>query len=375
MIRLIQEEGFPDELKSLKSKGHLNGNLNNLAPFIDSDGIMRVGGRIDKSNLSFSQKHPALLPHHYFTDVLIREEHIKSMHGGIQTTFNILHQNFWVTSGRNTVKRVIYKCVTCARINPSIPQYIMGDLPKSRLSLERPFLVCGIDYCGPFYIKERRHRNRNKIKTFAAIFVCFATKAVHIELVSDLSTEAFMAALRRFFSRRGLSSDLYSDNATNIVGAKNEIVDIQNLLSSHEHNKSVERTLTNDNIAWHVIPPRSPHFGGLWEPAVRSFKHHLLRVVANTLLIHEDLLTLTTEIEAILNSRPLTPISSDPNDLSTLTPAHFLIGDSFRSMPERHLTEIPTARLSSWQRVQQMRQHFWSRWYKEYLHQLNVKKK
>ncbi|XP_033218177.1 uncharacterized protein LOC117173645 [Belonocnema kinseyi] len=211
MIRLIQEDGFPDELKSLKSKGHLNGNLNNVAPFIYSDGIMRVGGRIDKSNLSFSQKHAALLPHHYFTDVLIREEHIKSMH----------------------------------------------------------------------------------------------------------------------------------DNATNFVSANNEIVDIQNLLSSHEHNKSVEITLTNDNIAWHVIPPRSPHFGGLWEAAVRSFKHHLLRVVGNTLLTYEDLLTLITEIEAILNSRPPTPISSDPNDLSTLTPAHFLIGDSFRSMPERHLTEIP----------------------------------
>ena len=97
----------------------------------------------------------------------------------------------------------------------------MGDLPKKRLSLERPFLACGIDYCGPFFMKEKRHRNRNKIKIYVAIFVCFATKAVHIELVSDLTTEAFLAALRKFFSRRGLSSDIYSDNGTNFMGARN----------------------------------------------------------------------------------------------------------------------------------------------------------
>ena len=160
----------------------------------------------------------------------------------------------------------------------------MGDLPKGRLSLERPFLIAGVDYCGPFFIKEKRHRNRKKVKIFVAIFVCFATKAVHIEPVSDLTTEAFLATLNRFFSRRGLSSDLYSDNATNFVGAKNEIADIQRLLSSDKHNERVKQTLIDNRIAWHAIPPRSPHFGGLWEAAVKSFKQHLLRIVGNALL-------------------------------------------------------------------------------------------
>ena len=278
------------------------------------------------------------------------------MHGGTQTTLNALQQNFWIVNGRNAVKKVIHKCVICARAKPTSPQYVMGDLPKGRLSLERPFLIAGVDYCGPFFIKEKRHRNRKKVKIFVAIFVCFATKAVHIEPVSDLTTEAFLATLNRFFSQRGLSPDLYSDNATNFVGAKNEIADIQRLLSSDKHNERV-------------------NFGGLWEAAVKCFKHHLLRVVGNALLTYEEFSTLITEIEAILNSRPLTPLSSDPNDLSILTPGHFLIGDSLKGMPERQLQDLPSASLSSWQHVQQMRQHFWTRWHREYLHHLNVKKK
>ncbi|XP_033213758.1 uncharacterized protein LOC117170824 [Belonocnema kinseyi] len=181
----------------------------------------------------------------------------------------------------------------------------MGNLPKGHLSLERAFLVSGVDYCGPFVIKEKRNRNRNKIKIYAAILVCFATKAVHIQLVSDFTTEAILADLRRFFGRRGLSSDLYSDNGTNFVGARNEIEEIQELLLSHKHNERVRHTLSNDQIAWHVIPPHSPHFGELWEAAVKSFKHHILRVVSSTLLTYEEMLTLTTEIEPILNSQNL----------------------------------------------------------------------
>ena len=133
--------------------------------------------------------------------------------------------------------------------------------------------------------------------------------------------------------------------------------------------------LANHHINWHFIPPRSPHFGGLWEAAVKSFKYHLVRVIGNQLLTYEQFITLATEIEAILNSRPLTPLPSDPNDLSALSPGHFLIGDSLKGVPEQHLIGLPTGRLSSWQHVQQMKQHFWTRWSKEYLNELTVRKK
>ncbi|XP_076660655.1 uncharacterized protein LOC143364140 [Halictus rubicundus] len=133
--------------------------------------------------------------------------------------------------------------------------------------------------------------------------------------------------------------------------------------------------LANESIKWHVIPPRSPHFGGLWEAAVKSLKFHLTRVIGDTLLSYETLLTYINQIEAILNSRPLTPLSSDPNDLSVLTPAHFLIGDTLNGIPDYEISNIPSGRLSSWQHVQKMRHHFWQRWRKEYLHELTTRKK
>ncbi|XP_033218277.1 uncharacterized protein LOC117173746 [Belonocnema kinseyi] len=249
----------------------------------------------------------------------------------------------------------------------------MGELPKNRIVFERAFLHTGIDYCGPFSIKERKYQNRNKIKIYAAIFVCFATKAVHIEIVSDLTTEAFLACLKRFFARRGKGSNLYSDNATNFKGAQRELAEILNFLQ--ENNDKIYRVLADDEINWHFIPPRSPHFGGLWEAAVKSFKRHLVRVIGEKLLTYEQFTTVATEIEGILNSRPLAPISSDPNDLSTLTSGHFLIGDSITSVPEQNLLDLSPGRLSSWQQVQQIKQHFWARWHKEYLHELTVRKK
>ena len=156
---------------------------------------------------------------------------------------------------------------------------------------------------------------------------------------------------------------------------QNVIAEIFRLLNSEEHNEIIHRNLAGDSITWHVIPPRSPHFGGLWEAAVKSFKHHMLRVIGVRLLTYEELTTVVTKIEGILNSRPLTPVSSDPNDLTALTPGHFLISDSLTSMPGHDLKDMPSGRLASWQQVQQMKQHFWTRWNIEYLHELTVRKK
>ena len=189
-------------------------------------------------------------------------------------------------------------------------------------------------------------------------------KAVHIELVSDLITEAFLAALKRFFARRGKASHLFSDNAKTFVGANRELREVHSQLAN-DTSAIIRDYLTREQVTWHFIPPRAPHFGGIWEAAVKSMKKHLLKIIGNQLLTFETMNTYLIEIEAILNSRPITPISSNPNDLAALTPSHFLIGDVLTSTAEKSVTGV-TNSLSMWQHV---RQHFWTRWHKDYLNQ------
>lgn len=202
-----------------------------------------------------------------------------------------------------------------------------------------------------------------------------STKAAHLELVSDLTTESFIASLKRLFYRRGICRNIFLDNATNFVGANRELNDLYKLMQSNAHKETVNKFCNEQKINWNFIPPRSPHFGGLWESAVKVFKHHLIRTVGDTLLTFEQLETYVIEIEAILNSRPISPLSPDPNDLQPLTPGHFLIGGPLTSIPQIDFTETPTNRLSAWQHAQKLRHHFWKRWQKEYLHQLTVRNK
>ncbi|XP_017793544.1 PREDICTED: uncharacterized protein LOC108575292 [Habropoda laboriosa] len=372
---MLQRQHFAHDLRNLEKDREAQPKLQRLAPFIDKDGILRVGGRLRNSKIPFSAKHPIILPKTYSTALLIKHHHLMLLHSGVQATLYSMRRQYWPIDGRSQVWKVIKECVRCCRAQPPAVDYVMGNLPGDRVKQARPFTNVGVDCCGPFFIKQRRHRNRTRIKVYIAVFVCFAVKAVHLELVSDLTSEAFISALRRFIARRGFCSNIYSDNGSNFVGAYNALREVQNLLKSPEHHDRIHAFLVERNIQWHFIPPQTPHFGGLWEAAVKSFKNHFKRVAGSTLFTFEDMNTLIIEIEAVLNSRPLTPLSSDPNDFLVLTPAHFLIGESLTSLPERDVRDINTNRLSSWQHIQQMKQHFWARWHKEYLNELHNRTK
>ena len=221
----------------------------------------------------------------------------------------------------------------------------MGDLPPERVNIpSRPIENTGVDYAGPFYYKEGLRRATKYIKCYMAMFVCLATKAVHIEISADLSTETFLNVLKRFISRRGRPANMYSDNATNFVGAENELTELREMFNNENSVRKIINSLSAENIQWHFIPSRAPHHGGLWEAAVKSAKRHLHKVLENASVRYDELVTFTVQVEAVLNSRPLTVISADANDPSPLTPGHFLIGDSMTSYPEPSLETLPINR-------------------------------
>ncbi|XP_072376979.1 uncharacterized protein [Diabrotica undecimpunctata] len=246
----------------------------------------------------------------------------------------------------------------------------MGNLPSSRLVPSRPFYNGGLDYAGPFLLEDRYTRNYKTIKGYIALFICLATKAIHLEVVSSLTTGSFLATLKRFISRRGKCASILSDNGSTFVGAKNELVKFFDTSSS-----IIRDNLTTEGINWQFIPPRSPHFGGVWEAGVKSVKFHLKRVIGNTILSYEEFSTVLCQIEACLNSRPLSPMSNDLSDLLLLTPAHFLIESTLTAIPERNFLDVKENSFSRFQRLQKMIQGYWTRWSKEYISSLQQRVK
>ncbi|CAG7836073.1 unnamed protein product [Allacma fusca] len=178
--------------------------------------------------------------------------------------------------------------------------------------------------------------------------------------------------LSRFTSRRGLPSDLYSDCGRNFVGANKEL---KQLWNSKEFTNDVANFMGSKQIHWHFQPPGSPHFGGLWEYGIKSLKHHIVRAMGSSIFTYDDMHIITCKIEACMNSRPLTQLSSDPNDLAALTPGHFLIGDALNAIPEQNHTTEPESILTRWKLIQRVVQQFCKRWSWEYLSNLQQRPK
>ena len=251
----------------------------------------------------------------------------------------------------------------------------MANLPAVRLQPSRPFTYTGVDYAGPFNVRASKGRGHASYKGYVSIFVCMVTRAVHIEVVSDYSSKAFLAAFRRFVSRRGMCRIMYSDQGTTFKGAAN---DIEKLFAANSNFiKDVSANVKEEGVEWSFIPPKAPHHGGLWESKVKSFKHHFRRVTGDLKLTFEELSTLATQIEACINSRLLSPLTGDANDINALTPGHFLIGGPIQILPAPYSpceepSRTPTER---WLLIQKILGDFWRRWRVEVLHDLQRRSK
>lgn len=371
LARLSQIESFNQDYKLVASKQPLAkcSKLKSLSPFFsEPDNVMRVTGRLYNSTYSLEKRCPIIISaKHHFTKLLFRDIHEASLHIGPQQLLYNIREKFWPIGGRNLSKNVVHQCLTCFRFRPKGVDNLLGHLPKDRVKPNLPFTVVGTDFFGPFLIKDRDNKKFNLIKIYVCLFICFSTRAIHLEPVLSLTTDAFISCLRC------LPSKIYSDNGRNFCGAQTKLNELQAFLIKNE--SSLVDSASVHNISWSFIPPYSPNFGGVWEAGVKSAKFHMKRVMQNSLLTYSQFQIVIIQIEGILNSRPISPISAHPDDLLPLTPSHFLIGRAISTVPDKPVIDIPTNRLKLFQRLQKIVQGFWSRWSKEYISEMQTRNK
>jgi len=270
--------------------------LKTLHAFIDQEGLLSVGGRLQQSALPYEAIHQLiLLVSHHFIKLVVSEEHIRLHHAGPQLLIASLREKFWIPRIRNVVNTIMHQCLTCYRFKAQATHQIMGELPSARVQTSRPFLTTGVHYAGPILLKLGIPRSKIITKGYIAIFVCFATRAINIEVVTSLITEAFLAALRRFIACRGKPRTIYSDNGTTFQGVANQLHAIYGMLRSSSEMARVQDFFANEGCDWKFIPPHAPHFGRLWEAAVKSMKYHLTRTLGSQFATYEELCTFLAE--------------------------------------------------------------------------------
>ncbi|XP_028167833.1 uncharacterized protein LOC114358151 [Ostrinia furnacalis] len=274
-IKIIQGQQFSDDIECLQKTGKLNkkSTLNSLSAFLDSNQILRVGGRLHHAHISEDMKHPIIIPHKsHLTTLLIRQAHESTMHGGPQLMLNYLRSTYWIINVKGLVRQYVRRCVTCIRHSAQPNQPFMGQLPSSRVTAHRPFLACGVDYAGPISIRVSKGRGHRSTKGYICLFICMSTRAIHLEAVSDMTSQGFLAAFKRFVARRGHVADMWSDNGTTFVGSARELRDLFDVERSSVA-QEIANWLSSNQTNWHFIPPRSPNFGGLWEAGREEKKY------------------------------------------------------------------------------------------------------
>nr|XP_055029189.1 uncharacterized protein LOC129418268 [Misgurnus anguillicaudatus] len=376
VISSVQQYSFKEDLKKLQKGERLpkTSPLWTLNPFIDPEGLLRVGGRTSLANLPYDEKHPLILPKkHHVSTLLVRHYHQSVAHQGRHLTEGALRSaGVWVIGGRKLVSSVIYQCVTCRRLRGKPVEQKMANLPEDRLTMEPPFTRVGLDVFGPWSVVSRKTRGgAAESKRWAVLFSCLGTRAVHIEVIETMSTSCFINALRRFFAVRGPSKVLRSDRGTNFIGACKE-------LKINTDHPEIQNYLSNEGCTWTFNTPYSSHMGGSWERMIgiaRRILDAMLLQSGPTRLTHEVLTTLMAEVMAIINARPLVPISTDSDSPTILTPSMLLTPKAGVAPAPEGTFDMKDMYKKQWQHVQGLADTFWKHWRQEYLSVLQQRRK
>lgn len=328
IILTEQEIFFGKEIAALK-KGEAIADGSSILSLVPKwkDGILRAHGRLSQVEADYEFRHPAIIPKQSrLAWLIMHEAHEKTKHGSVQLMTQYIRQRYWLIKLRSTVRNFIHKCVVCVRFNHRFENQLMADLPGDRVQVGKPFMCTGVDYAEPLEMKILETNQSTKQKYWIVIFVCLKTRAVHIDLVTSLTIIDFIACYERFIAKRGRCERMYSDNGTTFVGAAKEIRKSY-IIWNEKEGDEIAAQLSMRGTEWKFMTPAAPHQGSIYEAAVKSMKYHFTRVVGQKVLTCNQVVTLLAHIEAILNSRPLYPLTDDPNDIQALTPGHFLIGE------------------------------------------------
>ena len=373
IFKHVQRSSFADVVKALQRLGQshsprqMTSELKNLKtpksmrklhPVLDNDGIIRVRGRLENAPVEYETKHPINLPYHHVTDLIILQHHQRAGHLGQEYVLASLRQLNWIIKGRSAVRRVIGDCFICKKLGAAKGEQLMINLPKERvLNGDPPFTHVGVDYFGPLYVRQ----GRSNVKRYG----------FNIEITNSLDTDGFINALRRFTNLRGNPETIQSDNGTNFKAGEREIC--ESLTSWNQ--PSIHEFLRRKNIVSKFNPPTASHMGGVWERVIRSVRKILRALLGEQIVSDESLRTLMTEVQGILNSRALTPVSSDPRDLEPITPNHLLLLRSNPNLLPGVFSKEDMYSRRRWNQVQYLSDIFWKRWLKEYLPTLHERSK